>query len=74
MVALAVASVSSRCCVPIQETALWSRQSSKLRHGVSLRTLPQRNVGVTASSSHQNVSTTNLNEERHGEDAGKSID
>jgi len=87
MVALAVASVSSKCFVPMQGTALWSwhhgghrsfqppASGLSFRHGAELRawkrrSLPQRNV-VTASSSQQNVSTTNLSEEGHGEDAGK---
>ena len=90
MAALAVASVSSKCFVPVQETALRpcyrggcqrfqpsAAGLTSFQHGCTLnalrawklRTLPRDNV-VMASSSHQNVSTTDLSEEIHECDAG----
>jgi hypothetical protein len=90
MAALAVASVSSKCFVPVQETALRpcyrggcqrfqpsAAGLTSFQHGYTLnalrawklRTLPRDNV-VMASSSHQNVSTTDLSEEIHEGDAG----
>lgn len=81
MVALAAATIvpASKCFVPLQGTALnlrYQPPASRLNIFRSpLRTwkrraLPHRNVVTTSSSSHQNVSTTNLSEERDAEDAG----
>ena len=93
MAALAVASVSRTCFVPIQETALGpchrggcqrcQPSAGRLtpqhvctlnaRRAWKRRTLVKDNV-VVASSSQENVSTTDLSEAIHGDDASPNYE